>query len=281
MSFLSKIEAPFLLISVALYLGAMLLFWVGLFFWPKEPEGSPKHKSSPGHIAKICLWIAVTTHLLAIAGQGPSLFTLKAGVAGLFGWLLVVSFLMVGSKMGTGSGSIVAPVALCSAIYSLAAPQLHTFSPKGWLEGVWLAAHVFIILLGYVALAFAFVSSLLYLVQEGLLKRRKLTGLWQKLPPLGVADEWIYRATAFGISLLTVGLVLGVAYSAAIEPFYNPFRDPKVLFSFATWAVFIMYLSSRWWLGWHGRRSSMVVIGGFVLMAVSFFGVPHLVTVTP
>jgi ABC-type uncharacterized transport system permease subunit len=281
MSFLSKIEAPFLLISVALYLVAMLLFWIGLFFWPKEPESSPRRTRTPGHIAKILLWIGVTTHLFAIAGQGPSLFTVKAGVAGLFGWLFVVSFLMVGSRMGTGSGSIVAPVALCSALYSFAAPQLHTYSPEGRLEGFWLAAHVFIILLGYVALTFAFVSSLLYLVQEGLLKRRKLTGLWQKLPPLGVADEWIYSTTAFGISLLTVGLVLGIAYSAAMQPTYNALRDPKVLFSIATWAVFAMYLSSRWWLGWHGRRSSMVVIGGFVLMAVSFFGVPHLVTVAP
>ncbi len=279
MSFLSRIEAPFLLISVALYMGAMLLFWIGLFLWPKESEEG--NQRTPGHFAKILLWIGVTTHLFAIAGQGPSLFTLKAGVAGLFGWLLVVSFLLVGSKMGTGSGSAVAPVALCSSLYSLAAPPLHTFSPEGRLEGFWLAAHVFIILLGYVSLAFAFVSSLLYLVQEGLLKRRKLTGLWQKLPSLGIADEWIYRATAFGISLLTVGVVIGVAYSAVMQPSYSALRDPKVLFSVATWAVFALYLSSRWWLGWHGRRSSMVVIGGFVLMAVSFFGVPHLVTVAP
>jgi ABC-type uncharacterized transport system permease subunit len=116
------------------------------------------------------------------------------------------------------------------------------------------------------------------LVQENLLKRKKLTGLWGKLPALHVADEWIYRATAFGLALLTLGLLTALSFSYLQNPNYAAFRDPKVLFSGATWAIFMSYLVTRAKLGWHGRRSNLVVIYGFVVMAISFMGVPHLMT---
>lgn len=273
MPFLSRTEAPFLIAATASYLAAMLFLWVQLFLWPKENEVATKR--TPGDYGRILLWIGAVFQLVAFAGQGPSLFLIWAGVAGLFGWILIVSYLMVGQKLGAGGGAIVAPIALVAALYSLAAPQLHLYVPTGKLDAYWLAAHVIIILSGYVALAFAFAASLLYLVQEDLLKRKKLSGLWQKLPSLHVADEWIYRATSFGLALLSLGLILGVAFSALQDPNYRALQDPKVLFSAATWAIFMLYLLTRLRLGWHGRKSNLVVIYGFVVMAISFFGVPH------
>ena len=115
-----------------------------------------------------------------------------------------------GKRLGAGSGSIVAPVALCAALYSLAAPVHQTWAPNNNLESFWLATHVFLIIAGYVALSFAFMALLLYFAQEDLLKRKKLTGLWRKLPSLGAADDWIFRATAFGVALLSLGLITGV-----------------------------------------------------------------------
>lgn len=275
MSFLSRAEAPFLLAATASYLVATLLLWAHLFLMPRDFDNSQKR--TPGDWGRALLWLGATLHLVAIAGQGPSLFLLKAGVAGLFGWLLIVSFLVIGARIGAASGAIVAPLALVAALYSLTAPQLHSYVPAGRLDAFWVAAHVFFFLSGYVALAFAFAASLLYLVQETLLKRKKLSGLWQKLPSLGVADEWIYRATSFGLSLLTLALILSVAFSSSQNPDYAALRDPKVLFSGATWAIFALYLLTRRHLGWHGRRSNLVVIYGFVVLAISFFSVPHLV----
>ena len=274
MPIFARAEAPLLIASCAVYLVAMLLLWTQLFLWPKNRESA---RFTPGAGGRALLWLGAITHLFSLAGQGPILFTQRAGVAGLFGWFLVVSYLVGGKRLGAGSGSLIASVALCAALYSLAAPVHRTWAPDNELDGFWLATHVFLIIVGYVALAFAFVSSLLYLVQENLLKRKKLTGLWRKLPPLGEADEWIFRATAFGVALLTLGLVTGVAFSSVQIAGYAPLSDPKVIFSSATWAIFAAYLGARWWLGWHGRRSNLVVIYGFVVLVVSFFGVPHLV----
>ena len=273
MPFLARAEAPLLIASCALYLVAMLLLWTQLFFLPRA-DGSARR--TPADWGRALLWVGTLFHLISLGGQGPMLFLQRAGVAGLFGWFLIVSYLIGGKRLGAGSGSIVTPVALCAALYSLAAPVHQTWAPNNNMEGFWLATHVFLILAGYVALSFAFMASLLYFAQEDLLKRKKLKGLWQKLPSLGAADEWIFRATAFGVALLTLGLITGVAFSSAQITGYRPLSDPKVLFSSATWAIFAAYLAARWWLGWHGRRSNLVVVCGFVVLAVSFFGVPHL-----
>lgn len=274
MSILNALESPLLLGATGLYLAATLLFCVQLFFWTQAPSTK---NASPGSWGVGALWLGALAHLGALAGQGPALFTARPGVVGLFSFVLVVSFLLIGRRLGGGAGAVGAAGAFCGTLFSFAAPELHTWSPGGRLEAFWLAAHVFVIVVAYVALAFAFAASVLYLLQESLLKRRKLAGLWQKLPPLGVADEWIFRATAFGLALLTLGLVVGVAFNAVQQPAYEAWRDPKVLFSGATWLVFALYLGARWRFGWHGRRSTWLVITGFALVAVSFLGVPHLV----
>lgn len=276
MPFFARAEAPLLIASCAIYLVAMLLLWAQLFFLPRPSDEVENARRTPADWGRALLWGGAVLHLVSLAGQGPELFQQRAGVSGLFGWFLTVSYLVGGRRLGAGSGSLVAAVALCATLFSLAAPFHLTWAPNTNLESYWLATHVFLIVASYAALALAFVASLLYMVQENLLKRKKLKGLWQKLPSLGIADEWIFRATAFGEALLTLGLVTGVAFSSVQIENYWPLSDPKVLFSSATWAIFAAYLGARWWLGWHGRRSNLVVVCGFVVLAVSFFGVPHL-----
>jgi ABC-type uncharacterized transport system permease subunit len=184
MSFLYRIEAPLLLAATTFYLVATLLLWVHLFLMPRDVD-NPQRRT-PDDWGRAILLLGAVLHLGAIAGQGPSVFVIKAGVVGLFGWFLIVTFLVIGRKIGAASGAIVAPLALVAALYSLTAPQLHSYVPAGRLDTFWIAAHVFFFLSGYVALAFAFAAALLYLMQEGLLKRKKLSGLWRKLPSL----EW-------------------------------------------------------------------------------------------
>ena len=267
---LSHLESPFLALASLSYLGAMLVLWAHLFV---ARETAPRFPLAS--VGRVLLWAGAAFHLISIAGQGPQLFSVKAGVVGLFGWFLIVTFLLVGRRVEAGVGAVVAPLALCAALYSLAAPQLHSWTPTDRVGTLWLVIHVFVILAAYVALAFAFASSLLYLVQEALLKRRRLSGLWQRLPSLQVADEWIFRASAFGLALLTLGLFTGIVFNG--DTSYQALRDPKTIFSGLTWAIFALYLGARWKLGWHGRRSNLFVIYGFVVMAFSFFGVPHLV----
>jgi ABC-type uncharacterized transport system permease subunit len=263
----------------------MLLLWIQLFFRANEPvEHRGPWQAMLAQGSRTLLWMGSGLHLLALIGQGSTLFKLQAGVGGLFGWILVLSYLLFHGRLNQmATGPFLMPVALLATLYSLTAPDLHRFTPAPErLETQWLVIHVILILLGFVALAFAFSASLLYLIQEGLLKRKQLSGLFQRLPSLQVADDVIYRSTCFGSALLTLGLITGVVWQQRHQQDYAFWSDPKVVFSFLTWLTFAVYLGSRWWLGWRGRRTNLVVVYGFVLMVISFFGMPHVIqTGTP
>ena len=278
--FLTPYEGGLLLSAVVCYLIAMTVLWSQLFL---RGKGTPEYSdgvrslSMPEKFGRGLLGLGAFLHLLALLGEGRVVFSERAGVASLFGWVLVVVYLAVGRKLsGASLGAFVTPLALLGALYAIAAPPLHRNTPQQQLETQWLIVHVVIILISYVALALAFAASLIYLLQDGLLKRKKLTGLWQRLPSLHVADDWVYRATSFGLAMLTVGIITSVLWQQLDFPDYAVLRDPKVLLSLVTWLTFALYMAARWWLGWSGRRSSLVVVCGFVLMLISFLGTPHL-----
>ena len=263
---LASLESPLLAFACLLYLGAMVAFWAQLVLARME---LPRLRAG----AATLLWLGASAHLGSLAGQGPVLFSMRAGVVGLFGWFLIVTYLLAGRRSGVAGGAAIAPMATCAALYSLAAPQLHLWTPTDRLGALWLVVHVFVILSAYVALAFAFAFAFLGVIQERLLKKRQLSGLWRHLPSLHIADEWIFRASALGLALLTMGLFTGVVFDSVHA--HDALRDPKTIFSLLTWTIFAGYLLARWKFGWRGRRSHLFVIYGFVVLAFSFFGVPH------
>jgi ABC-type uncharacterized transport system permease subunit len=272
--FLSRDESTLLVVAALCYCAAMLALWAQLFL---RAEGEAHSEARRAFWSRALLGAGAAVHALSLVGQGSALFAVKAGVVGLFGWILLLAYLAFGKRIGreVALGAFVTPVVLIATLYSLAAPLLHRSTPAAQLAIPWLLIHVMVILISYVALAFAFAASLIYLLQDALLKRKKLGGLWQKLPSLQVADEWIFRATGFGFASLTVGLLIGVLWLRD-HPEYAVLRDPKVLVSLATWMTFAIYLAARWRLGWRGRKSNLVVVCGFVLLAISFLATPHL-----
>jgi ABC-type uncharacterized transport system permease subunit len=271
---LSQGESTLLVVAALCYCATMLALWVQLFF---RAEDTTRSQAQRAFWSRVLLWAGAAVHALSLLGQGSALFAIKAGVVGLFGWILLLAYLVFGKRIGreVALGAFVTPVVLIATLFSLAAPLLHRSIPAAQLAIPWLIIHVVVILISYVALAFAFVASLIYLLQDALLKRKKLGGLWQKLPSLQVADEWIFRATSFGLASLTVGLMIGVLW-LRLHPEYVALHDPKVLISLATWLTFAVYLAARWRLGWRGRKSNLVVVCGFVLLTISFLGTPHL-----
>jgi ABC-type uncharacterized transport system permease subunit len=314
MIWLNHYESTFLFVAAVFYLAAMAGFWWQMLWRAPEDSSFPLVKGDKGGFSgpadsdeisrkslrskippaplykgefadnktscliRICDLVLVCgafLQLLALLGQGSSLLDVRSGAAGLFAWILLIAYLILGRWGRSSLGALVTPIVLFATLFSLAAPPLHRSVPLSQLETDWLIVHLSIILISYVALTFAFGASLIYLWQEKLLKRKQLRGIWQKLPSLQVADEWIFRATCFGTAMLTLGIGTGVLW-IRLHPEYQFFRDPKVLFTVTTWNIFILYLLTRWLLGWQGRQSRYIVVGGFILMVVSFLGTPHL-----
>lgn len=282
MNWLAQSESTFLLLAVGCYLAAMAGFWWQVLSRAPDDSSFPLYKgetdTKTSRLITAChavLAAGAFLHLLALLGQGSVLMEVRSGVAGLFAWILLLAFLLLGRWGRSSLGALVTPMVLFATLFSLVAPSLHRSVPVAQLENDWLIVHLSIILISYVALTFAFGASFIYLWHEALLKRKKLRGIWQKLPSLQVADDWIYRATCFGTAMLTLGIASGMFW-VRLHPEYQMLRDPKVLFTTATWSIFALYLLTRWLWGWQGRRSRYIVVGGFILMVVSFLGTPHL-----
>ena len=64
---------------------------------------------------------------------------------------------------------------------------------------------------------------------------------------------------------LLAGLVIAQANFGTVD-----FRDPKILFSLLTWAVYLILLCTRWSAGWRGRRAAFLAAGVFTMAVVAW-----------
>jgi ABC-type uncharacterized transport system permease subunit len=145
--------------------------------------------------------------------------------------------------------------------------------PKGWL-----AAHIFLIFIGYAALLVSFGASLLYLLQERRLKSKNANSLVSFLPALEVIDQIGYRSLMLGFPFMTLGLLTGLIVAIAAYGHLD-FFDPKVLLSVLMWAVYLLMVFTRWNSGWRGRRAAFLATFAFVAAlaawAANYFSTIH------
>ena len=77
-----------------------------------------------------------------------------------------------------------------------------------------LPVHVAVNVLGIAAFALAFAAALGYVIQEWLLRRKQVVGVFQRLPPLDVLDSLGLKLVTIGFPLFTIGLVTGTFWAA-------------------------------------------------------------------
>lgn len=168
-------------------------------------------------------------------------------------------------------GSFVTPVALLlMAVSSLFPSALAPLNPA--LKSKWLVIHTVVAFLGYASFAVAFGAAIIYLMQERFLKKKKLGGLFQRLPSLDTLDEINYRCLTFGFPLLTVAIISGAIWAETAWGTYWSW-DPKETWSLITWFVYAALLHGRLTTGWRGKKAAILAIIGFFVMLFTFLGV--------
>ena len=207
---------------------------------------------------------------------GRSLASLSVAASAL-GFLIMVVFLIVYMIYETTSpGIVVFPLVFLLTFLGVLRqePIIWTSSTK---QG-WLIAHISLIFAGYAALVLSFSASLIYLMQERAIKAKRPGGLLSRLPSLQVTDEIGFRSLLIGFPFMTAGLVAGMIIAQADFGRVD-FRDPKILFSLLTWAVYLVLLCTRWTAGWRGRRAAFLAAGAFamaiVAWAANYFSAVH------
>lgn len=241
------------------------------------PAYAVLHKDSLARNGARALTSGALLHLAALVVKGLTLtevpFTQLLEALSFFAMTMALLFGVLAPRLRIQSaGAVVAPLAFLMgvcAFVNLGKPSANQ------LSSAWLLVHVPVILLAYASFTLASAGAVLYLIHDQLLKRRRLHRFSRSLPPLETTDQRVFRLVVFGHPLLTLGILTGAAWFHVSGGALLRRGDPKILLSLLAWLVYTVYLGLRVFGSWRGRRANWLIVLGFCLVAVTFFGVHH------
>lgn len=189
-----------------------------------------------------------------------------------FAWAVVGTYLLLHLRYRVNVlSAFVSPLASALMILSSFFPkEIIPVAPV--LDSFWLPVHVIFAFIGDGMFALAFAAGIMYLMQEGQIKSKKIGALYHRLPDLKVLDDLNYRCLTFGFPLLTLGIITGSVWAESAWGSYWSW-DAKETWSLITWFLYAALLHGRLAIGWRGRRAAIFAILGFAVLVFTFLGV--------
>jgi ABC-type uncharacterized transport system permease subunit len=180
-------------------------------------------------------------------------------------FLVVLLFLFVHWRYKATTLSVfIFPIVFVMTLVSTLGNPVRAWSSEV-VRDAWLTVHIVLVLLGFAFLLFSLVGSLLYLVQERELKRKKPRKFYYRLPPLGTLDDLVSKSMAVGFVFITLSVIAGSTW-AFVELKTAWIEQPKIAISFFTWGVYLALVCLRVVAGWRGRKAAIMTV---VLVAFS------------
>jgi ABC-type uncharacterized transport system permease subunit len=240
--------------TAAIYLVATVLFVASLTGAPKRAGIAPRLVLAGAllHAAHIVV-SSMVLHVCPVEGMHFAMSIISV--------FACVAYLVARAKYRVdGLGALVAPLALAFLLASrvVAAEK----DPAVRMKDAILPVHVLVNLLGEAAFTLAFAAAVGYLVQESQLKKKKVGGLFRRLPPLDALDKAEHWCLLVGFPLLTIGILTGTIWARRIEA-GSAAELWRFAFSYVTWILFALVLVMRAVAGWRGRRAAYGTIAGF------------------
>jgi ABC-type uncharacterized transport system permease subunit len=244
---------------------ALSLYGVGLLYALASFWGGRKVLT---RITLPAVGLGVVFHFVSIVENamfsGTWAPTSMHGVESLLAFVLMVFFFVVYARFrATSPGLAVFPLVFWLTFSASSYASPNEPSAPIFVSAQWIYIHVALILIGYSALFFSFIASILYLIQERNLKSKTgMRGFWSRLPALATIDEIGFKCLIWGFPFMTLGLIAG---SILAEARYGTryFADPKILLSGLMWVVYMVLLYTRWNGGWRGRRAAYLATVAF------------------
>jgi cytochrome c-type biogenesis protein CcsB len=140
------------------------------------------------------------------------------------------------------------------------------------LDSWWFPVHVVLAFSGNAVFTVAFAAGIMYLLQERMLKSKKFSALYYRLPSLETLDSINYKCLTFGFPLMTMGIISGAIWANSAWGGYWRW-DPKETWALITWFLYAALLHGRLTVGWRGRRAAIFAIIGFLCLLFTFLGV--------
>ena len=248
-----------------------------------------KRQAAVGRAATTLLLFAVMAHTFVIGMQTMEVrhvpFANPSRAISTFVWLLTLSYLYLEVTTDERAmGVFILPFVIGLQVIPVVYPGVEYADPV--LDSPWFWVHVSSLLFAYASFALAAVLGLTYVLQFKEIKKKHLGYLYTRLPSLQMLDVMNARAVAVGWLFLTVGVVVGVVWTAqarAVTPQDSNLQamglaDPKILGAVVTWAVYSFLIVARRTMGWGGRRAAWVSAVGFAIVLLNFLPISYFVT---
>ena len=241
-----------------------------------------------GRAATASLFVAALAHTFLIGMQTMEvhhipLASLPTAVS-TFVWLLTLSYLYLEITTEERTmGVFILPIVVGLQTISVVSPGVENADPV--LDSPWFWVHVASLLCAYASFALAGMLGLTYMLQFKEIKKKHLGYLYSRLPSLLTLDTMNSRAMTVGWVFLTIGVTVGVIWTAQSRPLApeNPnlrmmsLDDPKIFFAVLTWVVYSFALFARNRLGWTGRRAAWLSFVGFAIILLNFLPIGYFV----
>ena len=217
------------------------------------------------------LWTGLGLHTIGLfllsAALGHAPLAGLAEATGTLAWMLVLLHQVLAPRWNVEAlGVVAAPVAFTLTSFSLVALRSPSSAPpQSW----WTVVHVISVVLGYGAFTLAAIGAGRYLVQARLLKRKKLTGLFRRLPPLQTLDVVAYRLILLGFLPMVLGIATGMLMMHG-DAGHWWIWEPKQTLVALTGMVYLVYLHARLLAGWQGRRVNILLLVAWFFVLVSY-----------
>jgi ABC-type transport system involved in cytochrome c biogenesis permease subunit len=191
------------------------------------------------------------------------------GSMSLFAWLLGVTYL--GLEVLHRQRSVGAFVTLLLVIWigllGWLVPQQQPVRPPA--QGPLFAFHVTLNTWAYAAFALSFVLSLTFLVQNRLLRSRRLGAAFWRFPALDVLDRMARSSVYVGLAALVLGVAMGLIWRHRLTGGYS-WGDPKVIITFAILVIYGAYLRLSRSTSWRGARAAALCAINFAVVLFSY-----------
>jgi ABC-type transport system involved in cytochrome c biogenesis permease subunit len=189
------------------------------------------------------------------------------GSLSLFGWLLGALYL--GLEL-LHKGRSVGPFVLPFVIVLFSLSHLRSVAPHpAMARGPLFALHVTLNILAYSAFALAFVLSVIFLLQNRLLRRHKPGGMFWRFPAMDVLERMSRSAALVGVLSLGAGVCFGFVWANRLRGHYWN-GDSKEIISLLMLVFYAAYLILSRQKAWRGARASTLCMFNFLFVVFSY-----------
>jgi ABC-type uncharacterized transport system permease subunit len=179
---------------------------------------------------------------------------------GFLSFIVTGGYLLASARYRlTLGGIVVMPVSLVLLLAARLTPAGSSHEELSALGRI----HISLATVGVGIFALASALSVIYLVEERALKRKKFDALAfkNKGAPLAALDRMSHRLIWVGFPIFTVALVLGAIWVTKLGASLD---RPEYPLAIVTWCAYAGLLVARQAYGWRGRRAARMTTLGFV-----------------